>query len=61
MVPLPGTNTVPGFAVVIVAMGLLQRDGILVILGAAIGTAWIGTLIFAGATLASLIKTWIGL
>ena len=61
LVPLPGTNTVPGFAVVIVAMGLLQRDGILVILGAAIGTAWIGTLIFAGATLASLIKTWIGL
>jgi hypothetical protein len=35
LVPLPGTNTVPGFAVVIVAMGLLQRDGILVILGAA--------------------------
>jgi hypothetical protein len=31
LVPLPGTNTVPGIAVVIVAMGLLQRDGILVI------------------------------
>ncbi|MFL4471369.1 exopolysaccharide biosynthesis protein [Tateyamaria armeniaca] len=61
LVPLPGTNTVPGFAVVIVAMGLLQRDGLLVILGAALGTAWIGTLILAGATLASLIKTWIGL
>ncbi len=61
LVPLPATNTVPGFAVVIVAMGLLQRDGVLVILGAALGTAWIGTLIFAGATLASLIKTWIGL
>jgi hypothetical protein len=30
LVPLPGTNTVPGIAVVIVAMGLLQRDGILV-------------------------------
>ncbi|KIC48990.1 exopolysaccharide biosynthesis protein [Tateyamaria sp. ANG-S1] len=61
LVPLPGTNTVPGFAVVIVAMGLLQRDGILVLLGAALGTAWIGTLLFAGATLVSLIKTWIGL
>ncbi|MEO0991878.1 MAG: exopolysaccharide biosynthesis protein, partial [Pseudomonadota bacterium] len=33
LVPLPGTNTVPGFAVVIVSMGLLQRDGLLVILG----------------------------
>lgn len=60
LVPLPGTNTVPGFAVVIVAMGLLQRDGILVILGTLIGTAWIGTLIFAGATLASLIKSSLG-
>ena len=61
LVPLPGTNTVPGFAVVIVAMGLLQRDGVLVILGGVIGTAWIGTLIFAGASLASLIKAWLGL
>ena len=61
MVPLPGTNTVPGFAVVIVSMGLLQRDGILVILGAILGTAWIATLEFAGVSLASLIKGWIGL
>jgi hypothetical protein len=60
LVPLPGTNTVPGFAVVIVAMGLLQRDGMLVILGGLIGTAWIGTLLFAGATLASLLRGWIG-
>ncbi|MEJ6394700.1 exopolysaccharide biosynthesis protein [Gymnodinialimonas sp. 2305UL16-5] len=61
LVPLPGTNTVPGFAVVIVSMGLLQRDGILVVVGAMLGTAWIASLIFAGATLASLIKTWLGL
>ena len=60
LVPLPGTNTVPGFAVVLVAMGLLQRDGVLVILGSLIGTAWIGTLVFAGATLANLIRGWIG-
>lgn len=61
LVPLPGTNTVPGIAVVIVAMGLLQRDGLLVAVGSVIGTAWIGTLIFAGASLASLIKGWLGL
>jgi hypothetical protein len=61
LVPLPGTNTVPGIAVVIVAMGLLQRDGILVVLGAALGTAWIGTLIIAGATLASLVRVWLGI
>lgn len=61
LVPLPGTNTVPGFAVVVVSMGLLQRDGILVLVGTLIGTAWIATLIIAGATLASLVKGWIGL
>lgn len=60
MVPLPGTNTVPGFAVALVAMGLLQRDGLLVIVGSVLGTAWIATLVFAGASLFSLIKGWIG-
>lgn len=61
LVPLPSTNTVPGFAVVIVAMGLLQRDGLLVIAGAILGTAWIGALIFAGATIISLIRDMFGL
>ncbi len=61
LVPLPGTNTVPGFAVVVIAMGLLQRDGVLVVVGSVIGTVWIATLVFAGATLASFIRTWIGL
>lgn len=61
LVPLPGTNTVPGIAVVIVSMGLLQRDGLLVSLGGLLGLAWIATLIFAGATLTSLLRTWIGL
>lgn len=61
LVPLPGTNTVPGFAVVLLAVGLLQRDGILIVLGTLLGTAWIATLLFAGVTLASLLKEWIGL
>jgi hypothetical protein len=61
LVPLPGTNTVPGIAVVLVAMGLLQRDGFLVMLGMLLGTTWVASLIFAGASLASLIKGWIGL
>lgn len=61
LVPLPGTNTVPGIAVVIIAMGLLQRDGALVILGTVLGTGWIATLIVAGATLTSLLRAWTGL
>ena len=61
LVPLPGTNTVPGIAVVIIAVGLLERDGLYVLAGSLIGTVWIATLIFAGATLVSLIKGWMGL
>ena len=61
LVPLPGTNTVPGFAVVLVAMGLLQRDGALVVGGGVLGAAWILTLLFAGATLASILGGWLGL
>jgi hypothetical protein len=60
LVPLPGTNTVPGIGVAIIAIGLLQRDGILVVLGMIIGAVWIGTLLVAGATAASLIAAWIG-
>lgn len=60
LVPVPGTNTVPGIAVAIVAIGLLQRDGILVVLGMILGLAWIGTLLIAGVTMFSLISAWIG-
>lgn len=60
LVPVPGTNTVPGIAVAIIAIGLLQRDGILVLLGLILGVAWIGTLLVAGATAVSLIMAWIG-
>ena len=45
LVPLPSTNTVPGFGVAVVAFGLMARDGILVIIGSIIGTAWIATLL----------------
>ncbi|MGR3466360.1 MAG: exopolysaccharide biosynthesis protein, partial [Shimia sp.] len=59
LLPVPLTNTVPGAAVVIVALGLLQRDGVLVIGGALLGTAWIASLVFAGASLVSLIVGWV--
>ena len=60
LVPLPGTNSVPGVAVVIVAMGLLQRDGLLILFGMITGTVWIATLLIAGATVVSLLRAWIG-
>lgn len=58
--PAPLTNTVPGFAVVIVAMGLLMRDGLLVLAGSLLGTAWIAALIFAGVSIIALLRSWLG-
>lgn len=53
LVPLPMTNTVPGFGVAIASFGLMQKDGLAVIAGLVIGTAWIGALLFAALTGAS--------
>lgn len=61
LVPLPGTNSVPAVAIVLVSMGLLQRDGIVILAGLLLGLAWIATLVLAGATLVSLILTGLGL
>ncbi|GGK22537.1 exopolysaccharide biosynthesis protein [Salinarimonas ramus] len=49
-VPLPLTNTVPGIGVAIIAVGLIERDGLLVLGGALVALVWIGFLVFAGAT-----------
>ena len=59
LVPLPSTNTIPGIGVAIAALGLIERDGVLVILGLIIGFAWVALLGFLGLEAASLIKNWI--
>ena len=45
LVPLPGTNTVPGFAVAMVSFGLMERDGVLVSGGLVLGVLWIAILV----------------
>ncbi len=59
MVPLPSTNTVPGIGVAITSLGLIERDGLLVIAGLVIGFLWIGLLLFFGVEAASIIKAFI--
>ena len=56
LVPLPSTNTMPGIGVAIAAVGLLERDGLLTLLGLAIGLLWVGLLVFFGAEAVSFIK-----
>lgn len=41
---LPMTNTIPSVALSLLAVGLIQRDGLFVLGGAAVATAWVGLL-----------------
>jgi hypothetical protein len=53
LVPLIGTNTVPAIGISIVALGLIERDGLMVILGLLVGVGWvfflIAVIVFLGA------------
>lgn len=39
--PLPGSNTIPGIAVTLMAGGVMMRDGLCVIIGGVMGCAWV--------------------
>lgn len=45
LVPLPATNTTPGIAVALASIGLITRDGLLVLAGLVLGLAWLALLI----------------
>ncbi len=59
LVPLPSTNTIPGIGVAIVSLGLIERDGVLVILGLLVGFIWVGLLLFLGVEATQFIKDWL--
>ncbi|MEL6967138.1 MAG: exopolysaccharide biosynthesis protein [Pseudomonadota bacterium] len=48
LVPLPLTNSVPGLGVTVAAIGLIERDGVLVLLGLLIGLVWVAALLIGG-------------
>ncbi|WP_428150870.1 exopolysaccharide biosynthesis protein [Brevundimonas sp.] len=41
---LPFTNTIPSIALALLSVGLIQRDGLFVLAGAGVATAWLGLL-----------------
>lgn len=63
LVPLPSTNTAPGIAIAIASLGLITRDGLLILAGLILGTAWIALLvlgfIFLGDAALDIIKDFI--
>lgn len=56
LVPLPLTNSTPAVGVGVAAVGLLERDGLLILLGLALGIAWVFALIFVGGEAISAFK-----
>ncbi len=62
LAPFPGTNTVPGIGIAVTALGLIQRDGLLVIAGLVIGLGWVAAFLFVaaffGVELAAFLKEW---
>lgn len=47
-VMLPVTNTAPSIAITLLAIGLIQRDGVLCLLGSVIAGLWVGVLALVG-------------
>ena len=48
LIPLPLTNSVPGLGVSIAAVGLIERDGFLIMIGLMVGLLWVLALIVGG-------------
>lgn len=63
LVPLPATNTTPGIAIALASIGLITRDGLLVLAGLVLGTAWIALLVFGfilfGAAFVDILKDFV--
>ena len=49
-VPIPLTNTVPSLAIALMAVGVLMRDGLAIVAGIIVGSAWISLLLTLGVT-----------
>ncbi len=59
LVPLPLTNSTPGLAVAIASLGLITRDGLLILLGLVLGIVWISILVIGGPALIYALIEWV--
>jgi len=63
LVPLIGTNTVPSIGIAMASLGLISRDGVLVVLGLLIGVLWpvflFGVIALLGVEGLTLAKDWL--
>jgi hypothetical protein len=59
LVPLPATNAVPAMGISVASLGLIERDGALVLLGLLIGIGWVILLLVFGLSAATILKDWL--
>jgi hypothetical protein len=59
LVPLPLTNSTPGIAVAIASLGLITRDGLLILAGLVLGLVWITILVVGGPALIYALIEWV--
>lgn len=45
-IPIPLTNTVPGMGICAMAAGLIMRDGLVLLIGAIVGSLWVALVFF---------------
>ncbi|MEM9706599.1 MAG: exopolysaccharide biosynthesis protein [Pseudomonadota bacterium] len=60
LVPLPSTNTIPGIGVAVASVGLIERDGVLVVAGLLIGFLWIALLLTLGLEATTILREMAG-
>lgn len=60
--PFPLTNTIPGLAIILMALGIMERDGVCTLVGyafALIGSVYVGLIFFLGAAGARQLWSWL--
>jgi len=60
LIPLPLTNSVPGLGVAIASVGLIERDGLLIVLGLVVGLIWVAGLLIGGGALLTYLVDFVG-
>ena len=59
--PFPLTNTIPGLAIIFMALGIMERDGVCTLIGyalASIGALYVGLIFFLGAAGVKQVYEW---
>lgn len=59
LIPLPATNAVPAAGVAVASLGLIERDGLIVIAGLLISFVWVALLLAFGLEAATIVKNWL--